>query len=148
MNASQRSGEIAIAIALFVVGALYVREGLALPFGDAALPGPGVAPLGLGASLATIALGLGLNACRCCQPAGVELGHRRIVIVFGALFAVGLAFERLGAYWTLGLFTAVLIPIVAGTSLVRGLLAAVMTVLAIWLFFRILLGVQLPRGIL
>ena len=144
---SARVGELLIATALFAAGLLFVWQSARLPFGDVGLPGPGFFPFVLGILLGLFALVIVVRTMRQ-RDAGeaVSLGHRDIVVVFAALVGAGFAFERLGAYATLGLFTAALLLLVARTSVWRGILGASLGMVAVWAFFKVLLGVQLPAG--
>jgi hypothetical protein len=62
------------------------------------------------------------------------------------MMAVPPLFEPLGAYVTLGLFGAVLLVLVARTSVVIAGVAAVAAMAACWYFFQVALGLQLPFG--
>ena len=142
-----RVGELLIAIALLAAGLLFVWQSALLPFGDVGLPGPGFFPFVLGILLGLFALAIVARTMRQRDEGeAVFLGHRDIVVVFAALVGAGFAFERLGAYATLGLFTAALLLLVARTSLWRGVLGASLGMVAVWAFFKVLLGVQLPAG--
>jgi hypothetical protein len=144
---SVRSGGIWAAAVLSAAGLVFAWQALLLDFGTVALPGPGFIPLVL--SLATIALG-GIIAVMEWLRAGsgekLELGHRDVLIVFAAMVAVPPLFEPLGAYVTLGLFGAVLLVLVARTSVVIAGVAAVAGMVACWYFFQVALGLQLPFG--
>jgi hypothetical protein len=142
-----RQGEIWIAAVLAAAGLVFGWQASLLDFGTVALPGPGFIPLVL--SLATIALGgiVGVREwLRADSGETVELGHRDVLIVFAAMLAVPLLFEPLGAYITLGLFGAVLLVLVARSSLVIAVLSAVVAMAACWYFFQVALGLQLPVG--
>jgi hypothetical protein len=144
---SVRRGEIWIAAVLVVAGIVFGWQASLLDFGTLALPGPGFIPLVL--SLATIALGgiIGVREwLRENSAETVELGHRDVLIVFAAMLAVPLLFEPLGAYVTLGLFGAVLLVLVARSSLVIAVVSAVVAMAACWYFFQVALGLQLPVG--
>jgi Na+-transporting NADH:ubiquinone oxidoreductase subunit NqrB len=80
------------------------------------------------------------------QAAVISLGHRDTLVVLAALVGAGLFFERLGTYATLGLLTSALLLLVARTSPWRAALGASLGMVAIWAFFKVLLGVQLPAG--
>jgi len=142
-----RVGELAVAAALLVVGVFLVWQSALLPFGNVGLPGPGFFPFVLGIALSLLALA---SAVRTASQRGqgemICLGHRDILVVFVALAGVGFAFQRLGVYATLGLFTAALLLLIARTSLWRAVLAAGLGMVAVWVFFKVLLGVQLPAG--
>ena len=142
-----RSGGMWNAAVLVVAGLVFGWQALLLDFGTVALPGPGFIPLVL--SLATIALG-GIIAVmewlRADSGETVELGHRDVLIVFAAMLAVPPLFEPLGAYVTLGLFGAVLLVLVARTSIAVAGVAAVAGLAGCWYFFQVALGLQLPFG--
>ena len=144
-----------MAAALLAAGVFFAWQSALLPFGSLGLPGPGFFPFVLGIALSLVALAIVVrtvreprarSAPRGSGPAPVHLGHRDVLVVFAALAGVGFAFERLGAYATLGSFTAALLLIVARTSLWHGVLGAGLGMVAVWAFFRVLLGVQLPGG--
>lgn len=142
-----RVGQLVTALALTAAGLFFVWQSAFLPFGGFALPGPGFFPFVLGIAIAVLALAVLLRAW---SEAGdgevVYVGHRDILVVVGALVGVAFAFERLGAHATLGLFMFCLLLLVARTSLWRALAGAGLGVIAVWVFFNLLLGVQLPRG--
>jgi Tripartite tricarboxylate transporter TctB family len=144
---SARQGGIWIAAVLGVTGLLFASQALLLDFGDVAMPGPGFIPLVL--SLLTVALAAIIGA-RIWRQADsgemVALGHRDVLIVFAAMLAIPPLFERLGAYVTLGLFGAVLLVLVARTSLAIAGISAVVGMAACWYFFQVALGLQLPIG--
>jgi hypothetical protein len=144
---SVRRGEIWIAAVLVIAGLVFGWQASLLDLGTLALPGPGFIPLVL--SLATITLGgiIGLREWRRADSGEtVELGHRDVLIVCGAMLIVPLLFESLGAYVTLGLFGAVLLLLVARSSLVIAVVSAVVGMAACWYFFQVALGLQLPVG--
>jgi hypothetical protein len=144
---SARQGGIWIAAVLGVTGLVFAWQALLLDFGNVAMPGPGFIPLVL--SVATVVLSVVIGAREWRQAdAGetVELGHRDVLIVFAAMLAIAPLFERLGAYVTLGLFGAVLLVLVARSSLVIAGVAAVVGMAACWYFFQVALGLQLPIG--
>jgi hypothetical protein len=144
---SVRRGEIWIAAVLVIAGLVFGWQASLLDLGTLALPGPGFIPLVL--SLATIALGgiIGWGEWRRADSGEtVELGHRDVLIVCAAMLIVPLLFEPLGAYVTLGLFGAVLLVLVARSSLVIAVVSAVVGMAACWYFFQVALGLQLPVG--
>jgi hypothetical protein len=138
---------LAVAAALLALGVFLVWQSALLPFGNVESPGPGFFPLVLGIALSVVALAIAARtARRRTEGEMVCLGHRDILVLFALLTGVGFAFQRLGAYATLGLFTAAHLMFVARTSLWRAVLGASLYVVAIWAFFKVLLGVQLPAG--
>lgn len=160
-----RVGELTAAAALLATGVFFVWQSALLPFGTVGLPGPGFFPFVLGIVLSLFALAImgrvirQRQLCARSAPRGwgpapvnndegeaVSLGHRDTLVVFAALVGVGFAFERLGAYVALGVFTATLLGLVARTPLWHVVFGASLGMVAVWAFFKVLLGVQLPAG--
>jgi hypothetical protein len=146
-NVSARRGGLGAAAVLCAVALFFAWQARKLALGDVALPGPGFFPLVLALSLAAIAAALAVvQLADRHRGETVALGHRDVVIAFAAMLAVPAVFERLGAYLTLGLFSAVLLILIARVSVVRAAIAAVAGMIACWYFFQVLLGLQLPAG--
>jgi hypothetical protein len=144
-----RRGGIAMACILFAIGLVFVWQASRLDFGGLGLPGPGFFPLALGAILGATSAVIGLACWReSDEEQSVELGHYDVLVVFVALLAVPTVFEWLGAYLTLGVFGAALLILIARTSLWLAVLSAVIAMAACWFFFQLLLGLQLPTGLL
>ena len=142
-----RVGESLLALALLGLGLFFAWQASLLSFGGVGLPGPGFFPFALGIALALLALAL-LFALRREGHDGeaVFLGHRNVLVTMLALAGAALAFERLGAYVTLGTFAVAMLLLVARTAGWRALLGAAIGMVAVWLFFGIALGVRLPDG--
>ena len=101
--------------------------------------------LGLVLMGAAAAIGVGLAR----GPAGgerVELGHRDVLIAVAALLAVPPLFERLGTYLTLGLLCAILLVAIGRVPVLIAIVASALGMCAVWGFFKVLLGLQLPNG--
>jgi len=144
-----RRGGVAMACILLLIGLVFVWQASLLDFGGLGLPGPGFFPLALGAILGATSAVIGLACWReSDEEQTVELGHYDVLVVFVALLAVPTVFEWLGAYLTLGLFGAALLILIARTSLWLAVLAAVIAMAGCWFFFQLLLGLQLPAGLL
>lgn len=142
-----RRGGMWIAAVLALGGLLFLWQATLLDLGDVSLPGPGFIPLVL--SLLTIALAgiIGFGAWRSTDSGEtIALGHRDVLIVFAAMLAMPPLFEPLGAYLTLGLFGAVLLVLVARTSIAIAVAAAAIGMVGCWYFFQVALGLQLPIG--
>jgi hypothetical protein len=140
-------GRIGAALALLATGLFFAVASLTLDFGSIGLPGPGFFPCVLGVLLAGISGFIALDAKR--EPRTAEtiaLGHRDVLIALAALVAVAIGFEPLGAFVILGLFAAALLVLIGGVALPRAALAAVIGMIALWYFFKVLLGLQLPTG--
>ena len=147
VSITARHGGVAVACALAAVGLVFVWQAARLDLGGIGLPGPGFFPLLMGASLVAFATMIGMHLLRDrAEASDVEFGHRDVLIVLGALIAVPLLIEPLGAYATLGLFGAVLLLLIARVSVVLSGIAAAIAMVACWFFFQVLLGLQLPEG--
>jgi putative tricarboxylic transport membrane protein len=144
---SAREGGVWIAAVLGVAGLVFAWQASLLDFGNVEMPGPGFIPLGLSVLTAALAALVGVREwLQADSGETVELGHRDVLIVFAAMLAVPPLFEPLGAYVTLGLFGAVLLALVARTSLLIAAAAAVAGMAACWYFFQVALGLPLPAG--
>src|SRR5215468_3994509 len=144
---SARRGGMWVAGVLAATGLLFAWQASLIDFGDFALPGPGFFPLVLAVLVVMLSVVIGVGDWLGAEShETVELGHRDVLIVFAAMLAVPLLFEPLGAYITLGLFGAVLLVLVARSSLVIAVISAVVAMGACWYFFQVALGLQLPVG--
>jgi len=143
-----RLGEAIVALALLASALFVVWQAALLPFGRVGLPGPGFFPFALGIALGLLALAILYGIWRSGPGIGevVFLGHRDVLLALLALAGVALAFERLGAYVALGTFAAFLLLLVARSAPWRVLLGASLGMVAVWLFFGLMLGVRLPAG--
>jgi len=142
-----RRGGMYVAGVLAATGLLFAWQASLIDFGDFALPGPGFMPLVLGVLVFVLAIVIGVEDWLAVgSRQTIELGHRDVLIVFAALLAVPLLFERLGAYVTLGLFGAALLVFIARCSLLLAALSAIVAMAACWYFFQVALGLQLPVG--
>ena len=143
---SNRIGEMIMAAALLGAGVFFVSLSLYLPFGGVGLPGPGFFPFALGSVLALLALAILVRVINDADGEAVYVGHRDVLIVFAALAGVAATFETLGAYASLGTFMAIVLLTVARSALWRVALGAGLGMVAVWVAFKTLLGVQLPAG--
>jgi hypothetical protein len=144
---SARLGEAIVALALLAAGLFFAWHAGFLSFGRVGLPGPGFFPFVLGIALALLALALLYSARHDADDGeAVFIGHRNVLITLAALAGTAFAFERVGAYMTLGGFAAILLLLVARTAVWRAALGATLGMIAVWLFFGLALGVRLPDG--
>lgn len=143
-----RRGGLWIAGALMLLAAFFVWQAALLPFGTFELPGAGFFPLLLAVLLLGFCAAIGADLLTAAPPIEekVELGHRDVLVAVAAMLAVPIVFESLGAYLTLGLFTAVLLVFVGRVPLIRAVPASALGMVGVWYFFKILLGLQLPGG--
>jgi hypothetical protein len=142
----RRGGQLTAGV-LGLIGAIFAGASLKLPFGDFALPGPGFLPFALG--LVLIALSVAILVMTLHEPSDaprIEIGHAPVLIAFAGLIATAALFERLGAFLTLGGFTALMLILVARLRILPAVLSSAVGMLAVWYVFKVLLGVQLPVG--
>jgi hypothetical protein len=143
---SARLGEMAMAGVLLAIGLFFAWRATMLPLGRIGLPGPGFFPLALGILLSGLSLAMLYWATREDRAAVIYLGHRDVLIVFVALLGLAYAFEKADTYVTLGAFTAVLLLLVARAPLWKVALGVIFGMIAVWLVFKVALGVRLPAG--
>jgi putative tricarboxylic transport membrane protein len=145
-----RRGGLSVAAVMIVVGALFAWQASLLPLGTLGLPGAGLFPLVLALLLVafsiTIAGRIVLEKSVDDEP--VELGHSDVLIAIVAMLVIPALFESLGSYVTLGLFAAALLFFIGRVPLIRAVPAAAIGMVGVWYFFKVLLGLQLPNGIL
>ncbi len=142
-----RRGGLAIAAALLCVGMLFAAQALRLPLGTVGMPGAGFFPLVAGIVLAGLCVLIGAELFGSRRRGeAVALGHRDVVVAVAAMGAVPFVFENLGAYLSLGLFSAALLFFVGRIPLSRAVPAAARGMVGVWYFFKIVLGLQLPNG--
>jgi putative tricarboxylic transport membrane protein len=145
---SKHLGETVVALALLATAAFIIWHAAPLPFGRVGMPGPGFFPFALGIVLAGLALVILVRTLqnRSGDAEIIFLGHRDVLIAMLAMAGLALGFERVDSYFALGAFTAVLLLFVARTTIWRVALGAALGMVAVWLFFGLVLGVRLPGG--
>lgn len=148
MQVDSRRGDLAIAVLLLALAAFFMWGAWHMPAGTFAVPGPGIVPTILGALLAATALVLIIKALISRArgaDAQLSFGVVPVAIVFAALTAVALAFERAGFMVTLSVFMFVMLRAVSRLGTLRSALVAAGITLASGWFFGSVLGVNLPR---
>jgi putative tricarboxylic transport membrane protein len=117
-------------------------------------PGAGFLPFWLGALMAVLSILLLVKACR--QPVAAAdpplFPNRRVLIPVGAtigsLAAYILVLDRLGFLLGTGLLTAFLLGVVEREKWPTAVLVAVLNSVGLYVVFRVLLGVSLPKNVL
>ncbi|MSP88276.1 MAG: tripartite tricarboxylate transporter TctB family protein [Alphaproteobacteria bacterium] len=147
MNVRPRRLELTIAAIIFALGALMAGSAWHMPMGTTSLPGPGFLPLAIGILLTATSLTV---AARCAMAAGPAeeptlLGHRFIVVTFAALLGVAWLFERVGFPISIFLFMFVLLVALSPLNWWRAALSAAAAVAVSYVFFGVVLGLNLPR---
>jgi hypothetical protein len=137
------------AAGLAAVAVFFIVQASMLALGSVALPGPGFFPLLLGFALLFCSIWIGAQLWRrAATGENYDLGHRDVIIAMVALLLIAPLFESLGAYITLGFFAFILLVFVARVNVFVASASSAAGMAAVWYFFQILLGLQLPKGIL
>jgi len=144
---SARRGGLGAAAAILLTGIFFAWQSIYLDFGDVGLPGPGFFPFWLGVILVGCAGVIIIETVRSHeeQPP-VALGHRDVLITLAAMVGVPILFESLGTYLTLGLFCVGLLVFIGKVHPLRAVAASAIGMAAVWYFFKVLFGLQLPSG--
>lgn len=144
-----RRGGLVVSALLTIVGGAFAAQALTLPFGNLDLPGPGFFPFVLGLLLMALSIAIFIQIIRDpAKPPRIALGHGPVLITFLGLGLTAFAFERLGALLSLGVFSAAMLVFVGRVRIVPAVLSSTVGMLAVWYVFKVLLGVQLPLGLL
>src|SRR5687768_12955470 len=114
-----------------------------MPQGTAALPGPGMLPLGLGLLIAACSITL-IVVGRATPDEPVAVGNRQVACALLAVLAAGLLWERAGFLITATLFLFVLLWMLSPLGWWRSLLAAAAGAAVARFAFQNLLNVVLP----
>jgi hypothetical protein len=140
----QRGGEIAIAAGLAGLGGFAGYKALQMPLGTVSVPDAGFFPLVCAGGLALCSLWFLAGVwCRRSPGEARDLGHVPVVMILAGLAILAFAFEKYGFAMLFPVLTAV-IRTLAGRSWAHAALIAGALSFGAWLFFVVLLGVQLP----
>ena len=143
---SGRHGQICMAVALVATAIFFVWQSSVLDFGTIALPGPGFFPFALGIVLGLLGLTILFRSVTGEEVEAVYLGHRDVLVVLAAMAGLAFAFEKVDSYVALGTFMAVLLLLVGRAAPWKVALGVILSMLAVWAFFQLGLGVRLPTG--
>lgn len=147
----QRGGDIAGGALLAALGGAIAWGASRMALGSLAQPGPGMLPLALGVLLALCGVSLAANAWRCradAAAAQIAFGGVRVWGTLAALIATAFAFEPLGYGPSAALLLALLVRLYSARGWLASLAIGAVAAAAGWVLFVLLLGVQLPRGLL
>lgn len=139
--------ELSIAAIIFALGAFMAGTAWHMPMGTANLPGPGFMPLAIGLLLAAVSLAVAARCVATVAPAEkpAPLGHRFIYVTFAALLGVAWLFERIGFLISIFLFMFILLVALSSLNWWRAALGAAAAVAISYVFFGVVLGLNLPR---
>ena len=145
-TSTERSGELVIAGVLFCIGLFGILNSRAMPPGEFSVPGPGFFPILLGVLLCSVSLALGIQTFFNRTSQGVKVGHHHIWSTIIALIIVGVFFELLGFILMITLFVGFLLKILSNLRWIACILWAIAAAISAYLFFYLLLGIQLPSA--
>jgi putative tricarboxylic transport membrane protein len=144
--------ERVLALGVLVASGVYLVNGLLLPQGTAAQPGPGLYPVAVGVFGAVVAATWLLIALRR-APAGAggvaipQDGRRRVGVAAALLLGFCLLLPWSGYPPAAFLFTSLLLRGL-GASWPAASLVGIVSAVGSYYLFGVLLGVPLPRGVL
>lgn len=146
MKVKVATGEIALAVAMIIVGAAAIALSWSMSAGTVQLPGPRVLPTVLGGVLIVLALlhALILLVRRRGEMERVPVGHTNVWITLAALAAMTAVFEQIGAVAALPVLLFPLLKWIGGLGWVMASAGTAVGTGAAWLLFVKAFGVQLP----
>jgi putative tricarboxylic transport membrane protein len=145
-TSAERSGELVIAGILFCIGLFWIIESLLMPFGEYSVPGPGFFPIWLGVLLCIVSVTLGVQRFLDRDSVQVKIGDPKIWFTIIAVIVLAVFFERLGFILMITLFVAFFMNILSHSRWYACILWGIAAAISAYLFFDLLLGIQLPRG--
>ena len=141
----EKTGDMVTAGVLFAIGLAAILLSRLMPLGEFSVPGPGFFPTLLGILLCIVS---GALAVRLMVKKGetsvVHIGHPHIWATLAALLGVAVFFERLGFIPVIALFVFFCLKTFSPLRWIACLLIAGVAAVGVFLFFNVLLGVQLP----
>ena len=132
------------------------REAFRLPMGVMRDPGAGFFPFTVGLLLGVFAIIALLQSLKRKEESPVSSEARaterfrwwNIVVILAALVAYGLTLTTVGFLINTFLFMILLLKVIEPQTWTKALLASLITAVVAELFFNVLLGAQIPTGIL
>jgi putative tricarboxylic transport membrane protein len=148
-----RSVKICSSLFWILFSVVVSREAFRLPMGEMKDPGAGFFPLMIGLLmmlLALIALFQSIREKKEGPRPQPQESFRwwNIVIILAALIAYALTLERVGFLINIFLFMLLLLKVIEPQTWKRAVLAGLTTAIVSDLFFNVILGAQIPSGIL
>jgi len=128
-------------------------EASRLDMGEMNAPGPGFFPFSLGTVMGILSLIAFYQAIRSKEAGVVTLRKERIrwwniIVILGALVAYTLSIERTGFMINTFLLITLMLKVVEPQSWKKSILGGLITAIASDLAFNVLLGAQIPTGLL
>jgi hypothetical protein len=145
--------ERVLALAVLLASGVYLVNGMGLPQGTAAQPGPGFYPVAVGVFGAAVAATWLVSALRRAPavagggPAIPEGGRRRAGVAAGLLLAFCLLLPWSGYPPAAFLFTSLMLRGL-GAAWPAASIVGLVSAVGSYYLFGVLLGVPLPRGVL
>jgi len=141
--------EVVAGALLAGVGGFFLYFGWRLPPPDEpGVPGPGTAPILLGALILLCGVATALAAFLKADREALEIGGRKQAVALAGLIAATVLFEPAGFMLSTFLFLASGFILLGGADWKRALPSAALVSGGLWLVFTKLLGVGLPYGVI
>ncbi|OYU50617.1 MAG: hypothetical protein CFE31_03480 [Rhizobiales bacterium PAR1] len=141
--------ELVAGLLLIVTGGFFLYFGLKLPPPEeAGVPGPGSAPIALGAIILLCGAAIAIGGLRAADREAVELGGQKQGIALFSLVLGTALFEPAGFMLSTFLFLCSGFIWLGGADWRRAIPAAAIVAVSLWLIFTKLLGVGLPYGLI
>jgi putative tricarboxylic transport membrane protein len=148
-----RSVKICSSLFWLLFSAVMSREAFRLPMGEMKDPGAGFFPLMVALVTGMLAVIAFFQALR--EPAGVPESRYlerfrwwNLIIILAALVAYALTLTTVGFMINTFLFMLLLLKVIEPQTWTKALLASLITAFVSEFFFNVLLGAQIPTGIL
>jgi putative tricarboxylic transport membrane protein len=124
-----------------------------MPFGEWNQPGPGFFPLAIGVVTGVLAIIAFLQSFASAEKKSGDVKSEtfrwwNIVVIVAALIAYALSLEKLGFLTNTFLLISLLLKVVEPQTWKTAILGGVITAVACELVFNVILGAQIPSGIL
>ncbi len=147
----KRKGRIAAGLLGLLIAAGYTVQASQLPYGTAAQPGAAIFPMIVGVAFMVISLITIWEAWRTTAVTGdfdlpIGADRRRLLLMIAILVAYVALLPWLGQVVASALFVIAMLRVLTALPWLRIVAYGLAIALLTYLFFGILLGVQLPRG--
>ena len=142
------AGEAVCSLALALVGAGMAFLAWRMPLFEDGVPGPGIAPLGLGVALAVLGASIAVAAVARRSSQLLEVIDRDSVMATFLLLVAIIAFDRLGFALSTFLFLLSSFVLIGRERWLPATAVAGSATAVTWALFVKALGVQLPAGVM
>ncbi len=146
---SEQTGNLIIAGILLCIGLSSILTSQAMPRGEFAVPGPGFFPTLLGLILCGVSLALCISIILQSKITNrVEIAYPNIWSIIVATMVLGVFFERIGFIPMTCLFVGFILKVLSDLGWIACAISGAAAAISAYLFFNVLLDIQLPPGLL